>query len=286
MTAKDGPTLRAQWLGARLKDLRESRKIKTTEAAEYLKRHPGTFSRFETGVYPIPTVDVLQLLDLYAVSDINERAELTQLSEEVAQRGWWDGYANYLGTRFADYVWLENQAHTTHRLDINAVPGLLQTPEYAAALIRNGPQRGDELQVKRLIEARLIRQRVLNDAHARRFRFLVHEAALHQRVGGPDVMREQLRKLREHTDTGTVELRILPLESWGHTAATVSGGFAVFELPEPYPDVAGTETMAGAIYVESPDIDSFTETYDALWADDALDSTATIQRIDALLKDL
>lgn len=285
MAQKNGPTLRAQWLGARLRELREAKKVKTTDAAEFLQRHPGTFGRFESGVYPIPTSDVLQLLDLYAVSDINQRAELVQLSEEVAQRGWWDGYKPHLNNNFADYVWLENRAHTIHVLDINAVPGLLQTADYASALITHGPQQ-EELDSKRLIEARLIRSRILTGNKAPRVRFLVHESALHQRVGEHAIMAAQLQKLRDQLNASLIELRIIPLEAWGHTAAGAWGGFTIFELPEPYPDVACTETMAGTLYLESPDIDGFIRTYDALWTKDALDSTRTVKRINALLKEL
>lgn len=284
MAQKNGPTLRAQWLGSRLRELREVAKVKTTDAAEFLKRHPGTFGRFESGVYPIPTTDVLQLLDLYQVSDLNERAELVQLSEEVAQRGWWDGYKPHLNSNFADYVWLENQAHSIHILDINNVPGLLQTADYASALITHGPQQ-DELQNKRLIEARLIRGRILTGSRAPDVRFLLHESALHQRVGDNGIMAGQLQKIRDHVHAGLIKLRLIPLEAWGHTAATVGGGFTVFELPEPYPDVACTETMAGTVYLESPDIDVFTGTYDALWTQDALDAAQTAKRINALLKD-
>lgn len=280
MSAKDGPTLRAQWLGARLKQLRESRKIKTTAAAEHLKRHPGTFSRFETGVYPIPTVEVLQLLDLYGVSDIDERAELAQLSEEVAQRGWWDGYAEYLGAKFADFVWLENHAEAVDVLDVHTMPALLQTPAYAAALLENGPHRGDELRVKRLIESRLMRQRILNDAHTRRFRFLVHEAALRQRVGDAQLMREQLDKLRDLGDRA--ELRILPLESWGHAAAEVGSGFTLFALADPYPDVAGADTVAGPIYLEHPEVEAVQAAFEDLWNAEALDAADSAECVKVL----
>lgn len=286
MSSKTGPTLRAQWLGARLRELRESRRIKNAEVGELLNRHPGTISRFESGIYPISSTELMLLLDMYGVNDLQEREELIRLSEEVAQRGWWDGYTKYIGTSFADYVWLENRALDIHVLDINAIPGLLQTADYASALITNGPQREDKLQTKRFIEARLIRSRILTGKNAPRVRFLVHEGALHQRVGGDAVMAAQLQKLRDQLAANLIELRLLPLDAWGHTAATVGGGFTIFELPEPYPDVACTETMAGMIYLESPDIDAFTGTYDALWNKDALDAARTVKRINALLKDI
>lgn len=285
MSTKSGPTLRAQWLGTRLRELRERKRIKNAEVGEMLNRHPGTISRFESGVYPIASHDLLQLLDMYGVSDLQEREELVRLSEEVAQRGWWDGYTKYIGTKFADYVWLENRALAIHVLDINNIPGLLQTADYASSLITSGPQREDKVQTKRFIEARLIRSRILTGKNAPRVRFLVHEAALHQKVGDDTIMAAQLQKLRDQLVANLIELRVIPIEAWGHTAASVGGGFTIFEMPEPYPDVACTETMAGTIYLESPDIDVFTGTYDALWSQDALDSAQTTKRINALLKD-
>ncbi|MBB6037708.1 helix-turn-helix domain-containing protein [Phytomonospora endophytica] len=282
--AKPATTMRAGWLAARFKALREDRGLKGAEVADYIGKTQGTVSKLENGEFPLTGDTILRLMDLYGVSDLKERNELLQLSEEVAQRGWWDGYASLLGSNFADYIWMESRADAMHILEINAVPGLLQVPEYASALIGRGPQSSDEFQVRRLTEARLLRREQLSKPHSPHVRFLVHEGALHQEVGKPGVMKEQLEYLLTAMQRSNLEIRVIPLRAWSHTAATVGGGFTMFELPVPFPNVVAVESPAGAIYVEGPDIDSFTSSYNAIWAD-ALSASKTEALIAQLAKD-
>ena len=93
MAAPQWVTLRSQWLGQQLRELREANGLKIKEVAEYLQRDPGTVSRFESGFYPIRRPDLMALLGLYGISDRKRRDALMTLSEDVWQKGWWDGYA-------------------------------------------------------------------------------------------------------------------------------------------------------------------------------------------------
>src|ERR1043165_9785801 len=227
--SESSTTMRAGWLAAKFKALREAKKMKGSEVGDYLGKTQGTISKLENGTFPLTGDTILKLMDLYGVNDLKERSDLLRLSEEVAQRGWWDGYATLLGTKFADYVWMESRAVRMSLLDINNVPGLLQTPEYAAALIGRGPQRKDEFQVRRLIEARLLRREQLSKEHPPQVRFLIHEGALRQEVGSPALMAEQLDYLLTAAARPNLELRVIPLSAWAHTAASVGGGFTVFD---------------------------------------------------------
>ena len=269
-----------------MKELRTARKLKLSEVADLLRRHQGTISRFESGEYPSPSQELLQMLDLYGVSDLGERTDLLQLSEDVAQRGWWDGYRPFINNNFADFVWLENNAHAVHFLALTAMSGLLQTADYAAKLIGNGPQSKDEFEMNRLLEARLVRQRLLKKPTSPAFRFLIHESVLHQQVGNSTVMKDQLSWLLHVAEYPRVQIRILPMTCWRHVAIGMATDYTVFDLKEPFPEVVGVETSAGALYAESPDIDLFTTTYDALWQNEALDHAQTAERIKILMKDV
>ncbi|GAA4915162.1 helix-turn-helix transcriptional regulator [Stackebrandtia albiflava] len=281
-----GPTLRARWLGSKMKELRKARKLKLAQVGDLLKRHQGTVSRFESGEYPIPSNELLQMLDLYGVSDIGQRSDLLQLSEDVAQRGWWDGYRPFINNNFADFVWLENNAHAVSFLGLTSISGLLQTTDYATALISNGPQRHDEFEMKRLLEARLVRKQLLERPESPSFRFLLHEALLHQQVGSPEVTAGQLRNLLSLSAYPRVELKVLPLTAWRHTAAGMATEYTVFELREPFPTVVGVDTSAGAIYKEAPDIHSFTNTFNSLWQDDALSESNSMTCIETLIREI
>ena len=171
-------------------------------------------------------------------------------------------------------------------LSLNTVSGLIQTTDYATALIGNGPHHGDKLEIERLVEARLIRRQLLEKQNAPKFRFLIHETLLHQEVGGQEVVAGQLQRLLEVIEYSHIELRILPMTTWAHTASGMTTDYTIFELREPFPDVVGMETSAGALYAESPDIDLFTTTYDALWQNEALDHVQTVERIEIRLKEV
>lgn len=284
MAKQNGPTLRGRWLGGKLRDLREDHGLKIADVAEYLKRSSGTVSRYETGVYPVQGDDLLKLIDLYQVSELDRRTELLQLAENVTQRGWWGGYAKYLGQPFADFVWMENRAEKIDILEINSLPGLVQTSEYATTLIGNGPQRGDEHAVKRLVEARMTRGQVITKDSAPRIRLLIHELVLGQDVGGAAVMKPQLGHILKQSGRSNIELRLIPGSSWQYAADGMGPGFTRFTLPDDYPEVVCVETPSGPLYQESPDIDLFVNSYDALW-NAALTPNETAARITTRMKD-
>ena len=281
-SSSNEPTLRAMWLAEWLRSHREELKFTQEEVGDYLEKHRNTVRNFESARFPIAPEDLNRLFDLYRIADEQERANLLQLREDVVHRGWTEVYKPYMTAGFADYVWLEGRARAMSQVDVDAIPGLLQTKGYATALISRGPQRDDLNQVDRLIEARMMRKRIITGDSGSTFRFLVAEAALHQHVGGLEVMTEQLQQLLRQADSPNIELRVLPLESWSHIAAGIPGGFTIFELSRPFPDVACMEVLAGAIFKESPDIDLVIDAFDAVW-DDALSADETKDRISHLL---
>jgi transcriptional regulator with XRE-family HTH domain len=283
---KEHPTLRAQWLGRELRKHRRERGLKLADVGELIGRSEGTISRYELGEYRIPHPDLLEMLDQYDIVDSTERAGFVKLAQDVRQRGWWDGYQPFLGNSFADYIWLEDAAAKVRIFGLTTINGLLQTPDYVRALITNGPQKDDPVQVKRLVEARILRGDVLTaEENEKTFEFLIHESALELAVGDEAVMAGQLRKLIDIAGYDRVELRILPSRASRHVVAGITTEFVYFELGEPLPDVVCIETPAGAIYLEAPDIDMFSETYDGLWNEDALSPHDSIEYIKTRLKD-
>jgi hypothetical protein len=145
------------------------------------------------------------------------------------------------------------------------VHGLLQTARYAEALIRNveGPSASDE-QIGRWVQLRIKRQRVLDGEQPTKMAAVLDESVLHRPVGGGEVMREQLRHLLALGRRANIDIRVLPFRVGAH--AGFDGAFMLFEMPDPYPEVAYVETLAGRLYLESPKTDRFVRAYDRLRA--------------------
>lgn len=263
MAQKKTPTLRARWLGDQLRKLREDKGYTTKEAGEYVQRHQGTVSRFESGEYPIRRGDLLAFLDLYGVTNKRQRQSLIALREEVWRTGWWDGYASDVDHDFIDYVWLESRATLIRYYDVELHVGLLQTESYAAAVIRAAEPGASEEQISRWVELRMARQRILQSDHPMEIRSVLNEAVLLRKVGDPDVMKEQAEHLLECAARPNIEIRVLPLSSGSPLGNT--GSFRIVTLGEPLSDdVAYQETMLGMLYVESPDNERFVHAYDRL----------------------
>ncbi|QKW34514.1 helix-turn-helix domain-containing protein [Actinomadura sp. NAK00032] len=259
MAERQRATLRSQWLGQQLRELRDDSGLMLKEVAEYLQRDPGTVSRFESGFYPIRRPDLMALLDLYGVSDRQRRDALMTLSQDVWQKGWWDGYAADVVGSLIDYAWLESRADLIRSFAAIVVPGLLQTPEYAETVIRINDTDATPEQISRWHELRMDRQQVLAGDAPPRLSVVLDEAVLRRQIGDPQTMADQLSHLIRCSARSAVDIRVLPFRT--RTPVSTYGSFEIFELPEPFPRVAYTETMAGTIYVESPESERFSRTY-------------------------
>ncbi len=282
---KPGPTLRAQWLGQQLRALRESTGMTLRQAGDYLQRDPSMVSRFESAEYPIRRGDVLALLDLYGVAEERTRDGLLQLSDDVWRKGWWDGYAGAVERRYVDLLWLQSRAERLRTYGSMLVPGLLQTREYAETLIRNAATADTpEEQIEKMIELRMTRQLMLGGDQPVDFATVVDESVLRRVIGGPEVMRGQLTRLLEAAERPNVEIRVLPLARGAH--AGLDGSFWLYEMPDPYPDVANVETLGGALYVEEDAaVDRFRQAYHQLSAV-AINGTESAALIEGVAKEL
>jgi len=282
---KPGPTLRAQWLGQQLRALRESAGMTLRQAGDYLQRDQSMLSRFETAVHPIRRGDVTALLDLYGISDERTRDALLQLSEDVWRKGWWDDYTSTVGRRYIDLVWLQSRAERLRTYAAMLVPGLLQTHEYAETLIRNSATADTpEEEIATGVELRMTRQQILHGDQPVDFAAVVDESVLRRIIGSPEVLHAQLTALLDAAERPNVEVRVLPLRHGAH--AGLDGSFWLYEMPDPYPDVACINLLNSALYVEEDvSVDQFRQAYHQLSAA-ALNSKESAALIVAATKEL
>ncbi|WP_190209369.1 Scr1 family TA system antitoxin-like transcriptional regulator, partial [Kitasatospora indigofera] len=130
------PTVRRRMLGSELRRIREGLNLKADEVASRLGWHPSKVSRLETGRYGVRGTEVGKLLDVYEVADPETREALSTLAREDKRRVWWQPYSDVISQRYASFISFEAEAVSVRNFEASLIPGLLQTADYARALIR------------------------------------------------------------------------------------------------------------------------------------------------------
>lgn len=200
--------------------------------------------RVERAQTALSVSDVERILETYGGNNEALKLALIQVARDIRKRGWWTAYGDVLPDSFAE---LEDAAKKIRTWQLEVVPGLLQTEDYARELIRTG---SDEAETDRRVQARLMRQTVLSRQNAPTLEVLLHEMALRSPVGGRDVIRTQLASLRSSARRPNISVRVLPATA-GVRPGLGEGSFTMFGFPEPVDlDVVHLETVGGDLYLE------------------------------------
>ncbi len=257
-----GPTVLRILLGTQLRRLREARGITAQEAARAIRGSESKISRIELGRTSVREVDIIDLLSLYGITDHAEREELLTLAGQANQPGWWHQYQDVLPGWFQAYVGLEESAESIRSYDSLFIPGLLQTEDYAAAVLALGEFSLDE--VERLVFLRKERQRRFASGGLRLWA-IVDEVALRRPVGGPEIMRAQLDHLSEVCDQPGFALQVVPDSAGGYLAP---GSFSILRFAvSDLPDVVYIEQLTSAMYLDKPvDVERYALAMDKLSA--------------------
>ena len=260
--AKGGPTVLRILLGSQLRRLRQERGISREEAGYAIRASHAKISRIELGKVGFKERDVADLLTLYGVTDPAERAPLLELARQANRPGWWHKYSDLLPSWFEVYVGLEEAASIIRTYEIQFIPGLLQSRDYARAVISIGHPRASKEEIDRRIELRERRQQRLLGPDAPTLWDVVDEAAVRRPFGGRKVMRGQIKHLLEMTERPNIRLQVLPFARGGHAAA--GGPFTFLRFSEPaLPDVVYIEQLTSALYLDKrEDTDAYMEVMD------------------------
>lgn len=276
-----GPAVPRMVLGARLRELRQSQYVSRQEAAEAIRTTHGHIVRLELGRAACRLRDVADLLTIYSVTDESERAVLLALAEQANCAGWWDSYLDVVPEWLHTYLALEQAADVIRSYEVQFVPGLLQTPAYARAVIELGHAEAPEAQIERRVELRMRRQQILHGPRPPRLWAVIDEAALRRPLGGSATMRAQLEHLAALSELPHVTIQILPFRAGGHSAA--GGPVTLVRLPENgLPDVVYLEQLISAHYPEDPeDIECYRHVVDKLVtvADPATETRAALRQL-------
>ncbi|MEV0198026.1 helix-turn-helix transcriptional regulator [Nonomuraea sp. NPDC050691] len=261
-----GPTALRILLGSQLRRLREAKGVTREEAGHLIRGSESKISRMELGRVGFKERDVADLLTLYGVTDAEARAAVLDLVTKANEPGWWHRFNDVLPTWFQAYVGLEEAAERIRTYEVQFVPGLLQTKEYARAVVTAGAAGVGPDEIARRVDLRLERQRILDRPDGPVFWAVIDEAALRRPIGGAEVMRAQLEHLADLMRQPNITIQIMPFSFGGHSAE--GGAFSILRFPDrELPDVVYVEQLASALYLDKrEDVDRYTEVMERLCA--------------------
>jgi transcriptional regulator with XRE-family HTH domain len=260
------PSLRRRRLAAELRRLRDESGLSIGDVAEKLDWPGSRISRIETRQLGIAPPDLRKLLDVYGVADDVHRDALAEMARRAGERGWWQSYSRHvIPSEYGDLITVEAEAATIRSYEPELVPGLLQTPGYARAVIRAGHKSDTAAEINRRADVRLERQQILTrtEPPPPRVHVVLNEAVLRRKVGGPTVMRGQLEYLMADRDRANVTVQVLPFDTGAHPSMV--GPFVLMTFLDPEDlGVVHLEHQTTSLFLETPED---LRVYDEFWND-------------------
>ncbi|MGI8328620.1 Scr1 family TA system antitoxin-like transcriptional regulator [Actinomadura scrupuli] len=249
--AKNPPTIRMRRLGSQLRKIREERGLTLDEAADLLKLSKSALSRMETAQVITRRHEVDYLLFRYRVADNGLRESLLGLAAAGRSKDWIKRHgALSPGPVIGDFVRLEQDSSLIRVFQPTGIPGLLQTADYARAVIQSAPL-DPARHVERSVAFRMARQEVLKQPNPVRLETVIGETSLRQRLGDTAVLRTQLRSLLESSRRGNTTVQVLPHEATRNPG--FDGPFTLLEVENGDFTVVVIDSLTRSIYVEDDD---------------------------------
>jgi transcriptional regulator with XRE-family HTH domain len=252
MPSSGSPPVRRLRLAAELRRLRNDVDKTAEDVAEVLRWSKAKISRYELAQGGLKPEDVARLLEFYGVQG-SQRDQLLALAEEGTHKGWWESYDDVLTQGHRDYIALEAEATSILEWQINVVPGLLQTEQYARNILSAYQEVAtiSPRAVERRVETRRIRQQLLTRDEPPEYVALLDESVLYRRRGDQSVMRAQLQRLADAAQLPNVRIQILPLRQ-DHGLAVDS--FSIFQFGKAHEtmlhDVVNVEHVSNELHVD------------------------------------
>lgn len=234
------PSVRRRKLGNAVRTLREARGLTQRQVAEELDWSLSKIIRVEAGAHGISVTDLDALLKLYEATDSDRVEELREAARQSRDQPWWHGYRDLVSPQFARYLSYEDDAKSFRISHSHLIPGLLHTSAYAEALLQ---VHSSDDRVRRIGELRARRQEHTLGQPGITHDFIVAEAALHQEIGGPRVLREQLQHLLKVGRKPDITIRVVPFSAGAHPG--LRGPFNLIALQETDEEILYREGITG-----------------------------------------
>nr|WP_109000237.1 helix-turn-helix transcriptional regulator [Streptomyces rishiriensis] len=264
MASNVNPTVRRRRLGQELRRLRELKGMTAEEVAERLLVSQSKISRLENGRRSISQRDVRDLCGVYEVEDQRMVDSLMEMAKDSRQQGWWHAFGD---VPYSVYIGLETDAASLRVYDPQVVPGLLQTRQYAEALISGALPETAHTEIEKRVQVRMRRQeRVSSGENPLRLWSVMDESALRRVVGGRELMRDQLEHLVEQSQLPHVTVQVIPFDMGAHPG--LNGQYAILEFPDTADSsVVYIEGVTSDLYLEKPnDVQKYSVMYEHLRA--------------------
>ncbi|MBY8884841.1 helix-turn-helix domain-containing protein [Streptomyces sp. PTM05] len=264
MASSVNPTVRRRRLGSELRKLREQKGMTAEEVAARLLVSQSKISRLENGRRSISQRDVRDLCGVYGVEDHRVVDSLMQMAKESRQQGWWHAFGD---VPYSVYIGLETDAASLRVYESLVVPGLLQTPEYARAVIEGMWPENTTAEIEKRTKVRLKRQdRITDPVNPMRYWAVVDEAALRRVTGDERIMSDQMQHLVKCSTMAHVTLQVLPYSVGAHPG--MYGKFAILEFEDASDaTVVYLEGVTSDLYLEKPnDVQDYSMMYEHLRA--------------------
>ena len=273
------PTVRQRELGKRLRELRNQKSLTVEDVAAKLLCSATKISRLETGARRPSLRDVRDLCELYNV-DVSTSAEFMELARASREPVWWTQYEDL---NLDPLIGLEQEASAITCYSTYYMPALLQTADYAQAIIQAVAPKMNLDILQQRVEARLRRQQLLETDNSPRYRVLLDEAVLRRRVGGPTLMAAQLDKVLEAVRRDNAIIQIIPFDAGAYPAA--DGYFVLLEFDDPnLAPVVYVEGLTGNQYLErKADVARYRESVESM-RDSALSPRDSLSLMNELQK--
>ena len=279
-----GPTAARILLGAQLRRMRETAGFTREEAGHAIRASGSKISRLELGRTGFKLRDVNDLLSLYGIHDDGDRAIPIALAQQANTPGWWRAYCDVVPSWCEPYLGMEQAARLIRCFDVQFVPSLLQTQDYARAVIRLAYSDATRTEIDLRLALLMRRQELLHQPDPHHLWAIIDEAVLRRPTGDAGTMREQIRHMIELCQLRHVTIQVLPFSAGGHPA--VSGAVALRFAEGRLPDVVYLEQLNSAVYLDKPaDTLPYLNVFNSL-ATEAEDPVASIQTMHRLLNEM
>ena len=253
MAEGGSPLVQRRRLRAELKKARQTSGLTQDQVAGEMDWSMSKIIRIESGSSGISANDLKALLQLYGVKDPGQVDSLVALARAARERSWWSAYRDVAPQSLLQLIEYESEAHAVRQFETLFIPGILQTEDYARAVLQNHYDEGPGSdQLRALVELRTRREDLFDAENGPSFHFILDEAVVRRLVVGPSVMRRQLRRLIEVANKPNITIEIIPFSAGLH--AGMKGPFEIIEFTDPSDsDIVFMESPRGDIISDDPE---------------------------------
>jgi transcriptional regulator with XRE-family HTH domain len=243
------PTVRLRRLAAELSKLRAGAALSREDVEEQTGINEATLYRIETARARPQKRTLVALLDLYGITD-PQRSDMLALASGAEHQGWMQPYHSQLPEEYATYIAFEAEARSVRNYESLYIPGLLQTEDYARAVITGTLPMASQTQVEQRVQARMERQELLRGDDPLEMWAIVDEAATRRAVGGPAIMRAQIKHIIGAAQAPNVTFQVISYDKGAHPG--MSGSFVHMAFDDPLdPELVYIDTLAGDLFLEA-----------------------------------